>query len=143
MPPTLESFTISYHRQVDLENSFTYESLIKGLIELGVHFFNFNNVNFKIEKNGTLFNKIFSNRKALRKVRYLNFFKCIQVEKVHDMLNNLDSLESFSIIECGLKDSCTDDLKKLLNPYLTGRKLKTLTLNHNELNNAKETFIKW
>lgn len=99
MPPTLESFTFSYHRQGDLEEHFTYKELVRGMIELGVSFFNFNNVNFGIANNITLFSKIFNNKRALKRVKYLNFFKCKQIEKLTGVLNNLEELDSLSLIE--------------------------------------------
>lgn len=143
MPPTLESFTISYHKSADLEEYFTYEELVKGMIEIGVSFFNFNNVNFAIEDNRTLFQKIFSNKKALKRVRYLNFFRCRQIEKLTGVLNNLEKLDSLSLIECGITDNNMDDLKKMLDLYLKGRNLKTLTLNHNELNKGRDVISQW
>jgi hypothetical protein len=145
MPATLESFTITYHNPVDLEERFTYKDLVRGMIEIGVQFFNFYKVDFGIENNRSLFKSIFSNEKALRGIKYLNFFRCKQIEKVNGVLNNLEGLESLSMVECGLTDNHTDDLKKMLEPYFIGMKLKlkTLTLNHNELNKAKDDISQW
>jgi hypothetical protein len=143
MPVTLESFTITYHNPVDLEDRFTYKDLVRGMIEIGVQFFNFYKVDFGIENNRSLFKNIFSNKIALRRIKYLNFFRCKQVEKVNGVLNNLEGLDSLSLVECGLTDNHTDDLKKMLDPYITGMKLKTLTLNHNELNKVRDDISQW